>query len=274
MCLNGTFAAVMSGSKVVLQRIELDNQAADRVPGRGRIAPSGGGGSGRVVGAGPRRNFPELDDRDHGEATAVGLTEAFLIYATKARTLQFFCLSEWAPLAGVELKHASPVKRLWPNYLGTRVAFVDADSSGWLYSPATDKLTEVKMRGGGGTRQRSGSRSLKLCLVCYYFLRLFAVIMGSYVSVSRPRVEILVPTNLRMCACPPTEQIEEFPPNCRICMWDQVDRDILMTSDGKELHSYVHSHTTIRGSEVRTHEMVDNVSLLPIFLPASREKGG
>lgn len=82
----------------------------------------------------------------------MGLTEAFLIYATRARTLQFFCLSEWAPLAGVELKHASPVKRLWPNYLGTRVAFVDADSSGWLYSPATDKLTQVKMKRGGEVR--------------------------------------------------------------------------------------------------------------------------
>lgn len=148
VCLNGTFAAVLSGSKVVLQRIELDNQAADGVPGRGRIAPSGVGGSGRVVGAGPHRNFPERNDRDHGEATAVGLTEAFLIYATKDRTLQFFCLSEWAPLAGVELKHESPVKRLWPNYLGTRVAFVDAGSSGWLYSPATDKLTQVKRREG------------------------------------------------------------------------------------------------------------------------------
>lgn len=34
-------------------------------------------------------------------------------------------------------------------------------------------------------------------------------------------------------------------------MWDQVDRDVLMVSDGKDLHTYVHSHTTIRGSMVR-----------------------
>lgn len=98
--------------------------------------------------------------------------------------------------------------------------------------------------------------------------------MRSYVSLSRPRVEMLVPTALRICVCPPTEQIEEFPPNCRICMWDQVDRDILMASDGKELHSYVHSHTTIRGSEVRTHGMVDIVLLFPILRSASREKRG
>lgn len=46
-------------------------------------------------------------------------------------------------------------------------------------------------------------------------------------------------------------QIEGFPPNCRHCMWDQVDRDVLMISDARELHTYVHSHTTIRGSMVR-----------------------
>lgn len=52
--------------------------------------------------------------------------------------------------------------------------------------------------------------------------------------------------------CPCSLQIEGFPPNCRHCMWDQVDRDVLMASDGKDLHTYVHSHTTIRGSTVRS----------------------
>lgn len=153
MRLNSTCAAVLSGSKVILQRIELDGQGeGGDGPGgrRGRTAttgisssaaPAGGGGNG---GPGPRVTFPEREDRDHGEATAIGLTEAFLIYATKAGTVIFFCLSEWAPLAGVELKHVSPVLRLWPNYLGTRVVFVDAASAGWLYSPASDMLTQVK----------------------------------------------------------------------------------------------------------------------------------
>lgn len=159
--LNSTCAAVLSGSKVILQRIELDVQGAGDGPAgrRGRVSsasnsgysPGGGGsgvGGGVLSGPGPRRTFPEREDREHGEATAIGLTEAFLIYATKAGTVEFFCLSEWAPLAGVELKHSSPVLRLWPNYLGTRVAFVDGASAGWLYSPASDKLTQVR---GGGT---------------------------------------------------------------------------------------------------------------------------
>ncbi|CAM9385562.1 unnamed protein product, partial [Hapterophycus canaliculatus] len=200
--LNSTCAAVLCGSKVILQRVEIEGHGVADGPGgrRGRsssiTSSSGGGGAsggGVMPSPGPRRTFPERDDREHGEATAVGLTESFLIYATKAGTVEFFCLSEWAPLAGVELKHPSPVLRLWPNYLGTRVVFVDAASAGWLYSPASDKLT----------------------------------------------------------------QIEGFPPNCRNCMWDQVDRDVLMVSDGNDLHTYVHSHTTIRGSMVTKLGLVE-----------------
>lgn len=159
MRLNSTCAAVLSGSKVILQRIELDGQGVGEGPSgrRGRSSSiaatgaslaggAGGGGAGIAPGPGPRRTFPEREDREHGEATAIGLTEAFLIYATKAGTVEFFCLSEWAPLAGVELKHTSPVLRLWPNYLGTRVVFVDGASAGWLYSPASDKLTQARHR--------------------------------------------------------------------------------------------------------------------------------
>lgn len=162
--LNSTCAAVLSGSKVILQTIEVDAQGLGDVPGgrRGKASSTSGGGFSPAVsgggvgvgippGPGPRRSFPEREDRDHGEATAIGLTEAFLIYATKAGTVEFFCLSEWAPLAGVELKHSSPVLRLWPNYLGTRVVFVDGASTGWLYSPASDKLTQVKNRRGEET---------------------------------------------------------------------------------------------------------------------------
>lgn len=136
--LNGTSAAVLSGTKVILQQIELGHRDGGV---RGRPAPGGGVGLG--AGPGPRRTFPEREDREHGEATSVGLTEAFLVYGTRAGTLEFFCLSEWAPLAGVELKHKCSIKRVWPNYLGTRVLFTDAANTGWLYSPAGDKITQV-----------------------------------------------------------------------------------------------------------------------------------
>lgn len=142
ICLNGAYAAVLSGFKIVLQRIEIKNNGSGPGERRGDIP----GGAGTTPGPGPRRAFPERDDRDHGQATALAITEAFLIYATRAGTVDFFCLPEWAPLAGVDLKHVSPVKRLWPNCLGTKVAFVDAANAGWIYSPASDRLTQVRRR--------------------------------------------------------------------------------------------------------------------------------
>lgn len=147
VCLNGTSVAVLSGAKVILQQIELGQDLSSGAGGgraRSGSIPSGTGGY-IDAGCGPRRTFPERDDREHGEATSVGLTEAFLIFGTRAGTVEFFCLSEWAPLAGVELKHASPVKLLYPNYLGTRLVFVDAANAGWLYSPASNKLTQVRI---------------------------------------------------------------------------------------------------------------------------------
>lgn len=143
VCLNSTSAAVLSGTKVILQQIELGSDPTVRGGRRSSgFIPVGGQTD---TGPGQRQTFPQREDREHGEATTVGLTESFLIYGTRAGTVEFFCLSEWAPLAGVELKHVSPVKTLWPNHLGTRVVFVDATNAGWLYSPASDKLTQARI---------------------------------------------------------------------------------------------------------------------------------
>lgn len=139
--LNSSCVAVLSGTKVILQQIELGQRGGS---GRGRPSP---GGMGLAAVPGVRKTFPEREDREHGEATSLGLTEAFLIYGTKGGTVEFFCLSEWALLGGVELKHTSPIKRLWPNYLGTRVVFTDAANAGWLYSPASDKITQASASG-------------------------------------------------------------------------------------------------------------------------------
>lgn len=82
--------------------------------------------------------------------------------------------------------------------------------------------------------------------------------------VKRGRPRSLNPTSSR---CPSasdhriTTQIQSLPPNCRHCMWDQVERDVLMASDGKDLHTYVHAHTTIHGSMVRPVADVDHGDL-------------
>jgi hypothetical protein len=40
--------------------------------------------------------------------------------------VEIFYLAEWAVLSGAELRHSANVKSLHPNYLGTRILFVDS----------------------------------------------------------------------------------------------------------------------------------------------------
>ncbi|KAH8074262.1 hypothetical protein JL721_1813 [Aureococcus anophagefferens] len=41
--------------------------------------------------------------------------------------------------------------------------------------------------------------------------------------------------------------IPSFPPSVQCVMWDTRDRNVLLVADGKELHTYVYAHTTIKG---------------------------
>ena len=41
--------------------------------------------------------------------------------------------------------------------------------------------------------------------------------------------------------------IPSFPPSVQCVMWDARDRNVLLVADGKELHTYVYAHTTIKG---------------------------
>ncbi|CAM9775633.1 unnamed protein product, partial [Discosporangium mesarthrocarpum] len=148
--LNSSYAAVLSSSHVILQPIEPGLSLPGAMGSSSKIqGPRGGGaegaGAATMDGAAPgqRKTFPERDDGPHGKAKSVALTESFLIYGTQAGTLEFFCLLEWGMLAGSELRHLSGVVRLWPNFLGTRVAFADASHAGWVYSPAANKLTQA-----------------------------------------------------------------------------------------------------------------------------------
>ena len=100
VCLNDKFAAVLSDSQVTLHMIE----------------PVKGGGA-------QRKTFPERDDGSNSfKATAIALTNQFLIYGTDAGTVEFFYLTEWATLSGTELRHNCEIKAIYPNGQGTRVS--------------------------------------------------------------------------------------------------------------------------------------------------------
>lgn len=89
------------------------------------------------------------------------------------------------------------------------------------------------------------------------------VVHGSNAGADAFRLSPKLPIAAPVFCFRPLEQIEGFPSNCRHCMWDQVDRDVMMASGGKELHTYVHSHTTIRGSMVRFFFIYSRSGLLP-----------
>jgi len=54
-----------------------------------------------------------------------------------------FYMTEWAFLSGAELRHPAGVKSLYPNYLGTRVLFVDATNVGYMYNPVSSELSII-----------------------------------------------------------------------------------------------------------------------------------
>ncbi|CAM9486784.1 unnamed protein product, partial [Phaeothamnion confervicola] len=127
LSINDVYAAVLANGQVVLHALENDPANLS----------SGGNGQAR------RRIFPEREDGAFGMATTLGLTDSLLIYGTRAGTVEFFHLPDWAPLSGAELRHSTPVRRLWPNYLGTRVLFADSANAAFVYGPAADELSPV-----------------------------------------------------------------------------------------------------------------------------------
>ena len=122
ICLNGTHAAVLSGTRVTLHEIEAQAGAGTQ-----------------------RKTFPVREDEHFVCATAIALTRDFLIYGTQAGTVEFFAVhpDEWTMLPGVELRHAHAVASLHPNAAGTRVVVVDAQHQGFIYNPVSAELTSI-----------------------------------------------------------------------------------------------------------------------------------
>lgn len=84
-----------------------------------------------------------LPDRSDDFATCIAAAPSCLVLGTQQGALQFFSLTDWEPLSGVEYRHGREIRAVYPNRTGAHVLFVDAELSGYLYSPVTGAAVEV-----------------------------------------------------------------------------------------------------------------------------------
>lgn len=111
------------------------------VPGGGGGAAGGGGARG-ASGRGEERT-KKLPERSDERATCVAMSRDLLVYGTHAGAVRLFSLSDWAPLAGCELRHAQPLRSLALSPSGTRVAFMDAEQRAFVHSPVDGQTAAV-----------------------------------------------------------------------------------------------------------------------------------
>ena len=117
--LNSNFCAVLSEGRVTLDSVADEDQ----------------GGIGAVS-----RVFPEAKDGSR-DVTCLALTKDFLLYGTQSGVIAMVYLPDLTLVS--EYRHDAPIAALFPNTLGTRVAFLDATQSGHLLSPVDDTILPI-----------------------------------------------------------------------------------------------------------------------------------
>ena len=116
--LNGDFVGVLTEGRVCLDSLD---------------AAGDGGGIGAVS-----RVFPEGGHQAPRDVTCLAMTKEFLIYGTQRGVITVVYLPEMSVVA--EFRHEGAIVDVFPNALGTRVAFVDASRSAFLLSPVDDSV--------------------------------------------------------------------------------------------------------------------------------------
>ena len=87
------------------------------------------------------RIFPEDGEQD---IACAALTKEFLIYATRRGTIVYFYLPDFVQIS--EFRHERAVLRLFPNELGTRLVFIDADAQAFVYNPVSEQTFAIPRR--------------------------------------------------------------------------------------------------------------------------------
>ncbi|XP_037247297.1 WD repeat-containing protein 19 isoform X2 [Falco rusticolus] len=119
MHLNSDYAAALFEGKVQLHMIESEGLDAQEER--------------------ETRLFPADDDKYRILCHA--LTSDFLIYGTDAGVIHYFYIEDWQYVN--EYRHPVSVRKIFPDPSGTRLAFIDDKSDGFVYCPVNDRLYEI-----------------------------------------------------------------------------------------------------------------------------------
>ncbi|NXU72617.1 WDR19 protein, partial [Oreotrochilus melanogaster] len=119
MHLNSDYAAALFEGKVQLHMIESEGLDAQEER--------------------ETRLFPSDDDKY--QILCHALTSDFLIYGTDIGVIHYFYIEDWQYVN--EYRHPVSVRKIFPDPNGTRLAFIDDKSDGFVYCPMNDKLYEI-----------------------------------------------------------------------------------------------------------------------------------
>ncbi|XP_030349246.1 WD repeat-containing protein 19 isoform X1 [Strigops habroptila] len=119
MHLNSDYAAALFEGKVQLHMIESEGLDAQEER--------------------ETRLFPADDDKYRILCHA--LTSDFLIYGTDTGVINYFYIEDWQYVN--EYRHPVSVRKVFPDPNGTRLAFIDDKSDGFVYCPVNDRLYEI-----------------------------------------------------------------------------------------------------------------------------------
>ncbi|KAF2983126.1 hypothetical protein EK904_011176, partial [Melospiza melodia maxima] len=119
MHLNSDYAAALFEGKVQLHMIESEGLGAQEER--------------------ETRLFPANDDKYRILCHA--LTSDFLIYGTDTGVINYFFIEDWQFVN--EYRHPVSVRKVFPDPNGTRMAFIDDKSDGFVYCPVNDRAYEI-----------------------------------------------------------------------------------------------------------------------------------
>ncbi|XP_054151663.1 WD repeat-containing protein 19 isoform X2 [Melozone crissalis] len=85
------------------------------------------------------RLFPADDDKYRILCHA--LTSDFLIFGTDTGVINYFFIEDWQFVN--EYRHPVSVRKVFPDPNGTRMAFIDDKSDGFVYCPVNDRVYEI-----------------------------------------------------------------------------------------------------------------------------------